>query len=141
MSFTIKATVQYDDQFWSVIFERTDGQKLSVAKTIFGKEPSDPEIYQYIAANLGKIKFSAPVDFTLVIKRKNPKRIQREIKAELNKLKTLGKKETLAQETIRLAREKDKQTSRKQSRLKKRQIAQVKFELRTQKRKQKAKGR
>ena len=39
-----KLTVYFEAPFWVGIFERIDGDKLSVAKVTFGAEPKDYEI-------------------------------------------------------------------------------------------------
>ena len=53
---SIKLTVLFEDPFWIGILERTDKQGYAVAKTIFGSEPTEVEVYQFISGK--KVHFS-----------------------------------------------------------------------------------
>lgn len=43
-----KLTVFFEKPFWVGVFERVEGEKLSVSKVTFGAEPKDYEIYAFI---------------------------------------------------------------------------------------------
>lgn len=43
-----KLTVFFEKPFWVGVFERVEGEKLSVLKVTFGAEPKDYEIYAFI---------------------------------------------------------------------------------------------
>ena len=43
-----KLTVYFEEPFWVGVFERIEDGKLSVAKVIFGAEPKDYEVQEYI---------------------------------------------------------------------------------------------
>jgi hypothetical protein len=140
---TIKVTVLLENSFWVGIFERTDEKNYSVARNIFGKEPTDAELYEFISHHYHELKFTSPQDFTLVIKRMSPKRIQREVRKEMEKAKSKVQehpKESIAQETLRLELEKNKKVKKAQSKLEKEASEQRKFELNQAKRKQKHRG-
>lgn len=47
----IKATVLLEKFLWVVIFERTDKKGYAVARTVFGNEPTDPELYEFISSH------------------------------------------------------------------------------------------
>jgi hypothetical protein len=138
---SIKATVSWENKFWVAIFERVDGRRLSVARKIFPSEPSDPEIYDYVRNCFAKLNFSEPREFFLVIKRKNPKRLQREIGQEMKRLAQTTKKESYAQEMIRLEREKNKLVKKRQANEDKERVEELKFRQKQAKKKQKKRGR
>ena len=81
---------------------------------IFGAEPTDPELYEFITQHYYKLKFSEPVtNIKLIIKRKNPKHVLRDVKKLMAKAD--DHKESLAQEAIRIELEKNKKLKKQQS--------------------------
>jgi len=137
----IKVTVLLENSFWVGIFERTDEANFAVARKVFGAEPTDAELYEFITHHYEELNFSASQDFKLVIKRMNPKRLQREVKKEMEKAKAgTNKKESFAQETLRLELEKNKKIKKQKSKLEKENKEQEKFDLKQAKRKQKHRG-
>ena len=56
-----KFTVLFDDPFWVGIFERLEGDKLSVCKVTFGAEPTDAQIYDFLMSHYNKLQFSRPI--------------------------------------------------------------------------------
>ena len=79
----IKATVFLEGPIWVGTFERTDIKGYAIARKVFGSEPSDIEIYEFVLNDYQDLQFGAPGKFTLEIKRKNHKRMQREIRKEM----------------------------------------------------------
>src|SRR5262245_51507309 len=106
--YTIKVTVLLENSFWAGIFERNDDGGYAVARKFFGGEPTDAELYEFVLANFDELKFTEPQEFKLIIKRKNPKRVQREVKREMEKAKKGLPSTTHAQEVLRLELEKNK---------------------------------
>lgn len=45
---TCKLTVLFENPFWIGLFERKEGRNLSVAKVIFGAEPKECDVYEFI---------------------------------------------------------------------------------------------
>jgi hypothetical protein len=77
----IKATIFFDKRYWVGTFERTDKEGYAVAKHIFGAEPADPEVYEFVLNHYQELKFGEPKEFTLEIKWKanrdqSPQRIE-----------------------------------------------------------------
>lgn len=140
MQIQIKVTVCLENSMWVGIFERVDAQGLAAARVIFGKEPTDPELYEWIKENYQDLNFSSPQQFKLVIKRKNPKRMLREIKKELAKSAGEHPKESLAQEAMRLETEKLKKQKKSSSKAEKEAEEKRQFELRQAKKKEKLRG-
>ncbi len=139
--YTIKATILLENAFWVGVFERNDETGYSVARQIFGGEPTDPEIYEFISLHYQELKFTSPKEFTVVIKRKNPKRMKREVRAEMEGVKHSAKTTvSFAQEAMRLALEENKKLKKTQSKAEKEAEKQMKFLLKQEKRKEKHRG-
>ena len=138
---SIMVTVSLEGSLWVALFERTDSEGKAVARHVFGKEPTDPELYEFILAHFRELEFSLPHDFRLIIKRKNPQRMQREVRREMEKAKKTGKpKESIAQEVLRKELEEKKQIRKARTKTEKEAEAEKKFIQRQEKRKEKHRG-
>jgi len=130
-------TVLFETPFWVGIYERHCGQKYEVCKILFGSEPKDYEVYEYIMRNWNKLRFSPSTECeSSEQKRTNPKRMQREI---VKGLRSTGIG-TKAQQALKQWYEQNKQTRRKTSRRMREEHKQQLFELKQEKRKEKHKG-
>lgn len=139
MSLTLsgQVTVYFECPFWVAVFERREGDHLSVCRVVFGPEPKDYEVYAFIEDNYYKLPFSTPIQTEKpVTKRINPKRLQRQIK------KSVMEKgiETKAQEAIRLERESRKLERKQQSKKNREAEKKELFQKKQEKKKQKKKG-
>jgi hypothetical protein len=75
-----KLTVLFEEPFWVGIFEKVENDKIEVFRVIFGQEPKDYEIYEFILKNYYNLKFSEPLEIDAKTEvRVNPKRILRKI--------------------------------------------------------------
>jgi hypothetical protein len=137
----IKATIFFDQRYWVGTFERTDKEGYAIARHIFGGEPTDPEIYEFVLAHYQELKFGEPKEFTLEIKRMNPKRVQREVRKEMERIKETTKPSTFAQDYMREELEKKKLQKKQQSSAEKRARKDEQFAISQQKKKKKQKGR
>ena len=75
---TCKLTVLFENPFWIGFFERKEGRNLSVAKVIFGAEPKEHDVYEFIQKNYYDLQFSPVVKVHTEKSARNPKRRQRE---------------------------------------------------------------
>ena len=57
-----KLTVFFEDPFWIGVFERIERRKLSVCKVVFGPEPKDYEVWEYLLKNYSRLRFSPSVE-------------------------------------------------------------------------------
>ena len=137
---TIKVTVLLENSFWVGLFERNDQAGYAVARKIFGGEPSDAELYDFVLIHFDELKFTEPQDFKLIIKRKNPKRMQREVRREMEKAKKGLSNATHAQEVLRFELEKNKKLKKKISKIEKEAKQQEKFQQKQAKKKKKHRG-
>lgn len=137
---TIKATIFFDKRFWVGTFERTDKKGYAVARHIFGGEPSDPEIYEFVLNHYHELKFGELKDFSIQVQRMNPKRVQREVRREMEKMKETTGPSTLAQDYMREEIEKKKKEKKSISSVEKQAHKDEQFFLKQEKRKEKHRG-
>jgi hypothetical protein len=136
----IKATIFLDKRYWVGTFERTDKEGYAVARHIFGGEPSDPEVYQYVLNHYQDLNFGEPKEFTLEIKRMNPKRLQKEVRREMERIKETARPSTFAQEYMREELEKKKLEKKRQTSAEKQTRKDAQFKLKQEKKKEKQRG-
>lgn len=139
-AYTIKATVLLENSLWVALFERNDSEGYAVARKIFGGDPSDAELYEFVSTHFDELKFTEPHAFNLIIKRKNPKRLQREVRREMEKAKKGLPSTTHAQEVLRIDLEKRKKLKKTVSKAQKEAQIEEKFQQKQAKRKKKHKG-
>ena len=56
-----KLTVFFEEPFWVGVFERVSEGNLSVCKVMFGAEPKDYEVYEFVLKNYYQLQFSPAV--------------------------------------------------------------------------------
>lgn len=106
-------------------------------KVTFGTEFSDCEIYDFVLKNYYRLKFSPAVTTDVKESGRNPKRVQREVRKQMQNT-SIG---TKSQQALKLQQEQLK-TERKAVNRKRREAEkQRQFELKQQKRKKKHRGR
>ena len=132
-----KLTVFFEEPFWIGVFERLSEGKLSVCKVTFGAEPKDYEIYDFVLKNYGRLRFSPPVAADVREAARNPKRVQREVRRQVQNT-GIG---TKAQQALKLQQEQWKTERKTVSREQREAEKQRQFELKQQKKKEKHRGR
>ena len=131
-----KLTVYFEEPFWVGIFEKFEKGQLSVAKVTFGAEPKEYEVYEFILKYYDRLQFSPAVATLVKEVRKNPKRMQRDVKRQMQERGI----STKAQQALKLQQEQNKQERSVRSREKKEADEQRMFELKQQKKKEKHRG-
>ena len=131
-----KLTVYFEEPFWIGVFERIEDGKLSVAKVTFGAEPKDYEVQEYIQKHYASLKFSPAVDAVVKDIKRNPKRMQREARRQMQET-GIG---TKSQQALKLQQEQNKQERKVRSREKKEADELRMFELKQQKKREKHRG-
>ncbi|EPY2284331.1 YjdF family protein [Clostridium sporogenes] len=133
----IKLTVLFDEPFWIGIFEKQDQDKIQICRVVFGGEPKDYEVYDFILKNYYNLKFSEPISIDEKPKKKiNPKKMQREIKKTVQE-KGIG---TKAQQALKLDHENKKTERTIKSKENREKEKKLKFEKRQEKKAKKKKG-
>lgn len=136
----IKATIFFDKRFWVGTFERTDKEGYAVARHIFGAEPSDPEVHEFVLNHYHELKFGEAKEINIQIQRMNPKRVQREVRREMARIKETTKPSTLAQDYMREEIEKKKKEKKSISCAERQARKDEQFFLKQEKRKEKHRG-
>lgn len=132
-----KLTVFFEEPFWVGIFECISEEKLSVCKVTFGAEPKDYEVYDFVLKNYYQLRFSLAVATDVKESGRNPKRIKREVRKQIQNT-GIG---TKSQQALKLQQEQLKTERKTVSREQREAQKQRQFELKQQKRKEKHRGR
>ena len=132
-----KLTVFFEAPFWIGVFERIERRKLSVCKVVFGAEPKDYEVWEYLLKNYSRLRFSPSVETVVKKESVNPKRLQRKIRKET----VATGISTKSQQALQMQREENKLVRKALSRKQCEAEKQRQFELKQQKRKEKHRGR
>lgn len=110
---------------------------IVICLVVFGAEPKDYLIYEWVLANFYSLNFSKPTpNKTKIAKKVNPKRIQRQISQEISKVGLSNK----SQDAIKKQYEESKIASKKRKQIVHELEKQKHFILKQQKKKQKHKG-
>lgn len=137
METSIKLTLFFDGVFWVGVFERTYEGKYEASRFVFGSEPKDYEVYNFILKDFYNIKFTMSIaDEEIKEKKINPKRMQRKIRKEIEN-REIGTKAQLA---IKLQYEENKTKIKKARQERKEEEKERRFLLKMEKRKLKHKG-
>ena len=132
-----KLTILFANPFWIGLYEREDDGRYEVCKIIFGAEPKDYEVYDFLLTNWHRLRFSPGLEATSMEERQvNPKRMQRQIRKQMQET-GIG---TKAQQALNLMQEEGKAARKVKSREQREAEQERRFELRQQKRKEKHRG-
>ena len=129
-------TVYHDGQFWVGLAEHVEDGRYGAARIVFGAEPSDEEILQFITGKWARLSFFGGVPTEARKPARNPKRRSREASRALRR-PAVG---TKAQQALAAQREAMKRESAQARSRRRADEAEARFEQRKQKRKQKHRG-
>ena len=132
-----RLTVFFEEPFCVGVFECISEGKLSVCKVIFGAEPKDYEVYDFVLKNYYQLRVSSAVATDVKETGRNPKRIKREVRKQIQNT-GIG---TKSQQALKLQQEQLKTERKTVSREQREAEKQRQFELKQQKRKEKHRGR
>lgn len=132
-----RLTVFFEQPFRVGVFECISEGKLSVCKVTFGAEPKDYEVYDFVLKNYYQLKFSPAVATDVKETGRNPKRIRREVRKQVQNT-GIG---TKSQQALKSQQEQSKTERKTMSREQRETEKQRQFELKQQKRKEKHRGR
>ena len=129
-------TVYHDGQFWVGLAERVEDGRYGVARIVFGAEPSDEEILQFVVDKWKRLTFFGDDPTEASKPAKNPKRRAREAAKALKQ----PAMSTKAQQALANQRETMKRESAQARSRRRADEAEARFEQRKLKRKQKHRG-
>ena len=130
-------TVLFQPPFWVGIGERWTEEGYQAARVVFGAEPSDAQVYQWVLASWHRLPFTAAEagERPRAVPA-NPKRLQR----EAAKAARAAGASTKAQETLARQREADGLERRARRSAQRRAEQEEQFRLRQQKKREKRRG-
>lgn len=132
-----KLTVLFEEPFWIGIFERQDDKKYEVCRVVFGAEPKEVEVYEFILERFFSLDFgSIKLEKNVTKDKIGYKRMQRKVKKEQEK-ESIG---TKAQNALRLQYKERKQDRKNLAKARKEEEKERLFNLKQEKRKAKHKG-
>lgn len=129
-------TVYHDGQFWVGLAEHVEDGRYGVARIVFGAEPSNEKILQFVTSEWEKLSFFGDKVAETSKPAKNPKRRAREAAKALKR----PAMSTKAQQALAAQREAMKQESAHARSRRRAEEADARFEQRKLKRKQKHRG-
>lgn len=131
-------TVLFQPPFWVGIAERWEAAGYSAARVVFGAEPTDAQLYQWLLREWHRLDFSPAAEGERPItERKNPKRALREAR-EATQVRGVS---TRTQEALGRQREQEGLARQAGRRQKRQEEAERKYLLRQQKKRAKKRGR
>lgn len=136
----MKLTVYFDNSYWVGVVEEVDGGHLKAVKHIFGSEPVDGHIHEFVLKELLPLWGNAAQSVNVkqsAERRINPKRKARIVAKEM---KSRGIR-TESQQALQLELESRKRERKQISKAQREQLQAKKRELQRQKKKQKHRGR
>jgi hypothetical protein len=137
----MKLTVFFDPPYWVGVLEEERDGVLYAARHVFGAMPGNQEIYDLVLHDLDHLRArmtaGVPVDAADDAPRKNPKRLQREIRRELARQGVTSK----AHEAMRREIEQHKEARQKQTRAERDALKKHKRRVRREKARQRHRGR
>ncbi|MFE0566160.1 YjdF family protein [Priestia megaterium] len=134
-------TIYHDGQFWVGIIEVVEDGKLRAFRYVFGTEPKDTEILDFIYYKLLNI-INQSVHSGIDVEEKsdkkiNPKRLQRQVAKQINKVGVTTK----AQEAMKQEYEEKKKNKKKRAKQYREELKDQKYLMKKQKAKAKHKGK
>jgi len=134
---SLTLTVYFDGQFYVGLFEQTEKGRLRVCRFVFGPEPKERELLDFLSSGWRRLAFSPAVAAECLSPRpKSPKRMQREAAHAL----TVPPSSTKSQQAQSLAHEQRALVRKENKRARKEAEKDEAFALRQQKRKEKHRG-
>ena len=131
-------TVLFQPPFWVGIAERWEEAGYSAARVVFGAEPTDAQLYEWLEREWHRLKFSPAAEGERPVpERRNPKRAMREARAATRSRGV----STKAQEALSRQREQEGLARKRDVRSRREQERQEKYLLRQQKKRAKKRGR
>ncbi len=134
---TVKLTVFFEHPFWVGVFERVEENRCSVCRVVFGSQPKDYEVYEFVLQQYRHLRFSTGEAVEVKREKANPKRVQREARKQSQQIGICSKSQMALQQQREEMKLERRVESKQQRELEKKR----KFQLKQEKRKQKHRGK
>lgn len=132
----MELNVFFEDPFWIGLFYLRNDKNVYVERVVFGSEPQDGEIYNYVLYNYQKMSFKAVYHDDITVKPKNPKRMLRIIKKQNQNLRVGTKSMQALKKQHELNKQENKRSQKELKRIKDDYL----YQLKKQKRKARKRG-
>ncbi len=130
-------SILFDAPFYIGLSEQNCDGVYEVCRIIFGAEPKDYEVFEFLLGNWTRLKFSPVVKSQAEISRQlNPKRMQRAVSRQLQQTSV----STKAQQALKLQQEQNKLERKTCSRAQREADEKRRYALRANKRREKHRG-
>ena len=126
----------FENPFWVGIFERNDEEECSVSRFVFGVEPTDPELIQFVLHQYHTLTFSAPCQAKPEEHKTNFKRQQR-LNRQLMSQSGIG---TFSQRMLKTEYERLNVIKSQENKKKQEALKEEKFQIRQKNKKEKHRG-
>lgn len=133
-------TVYHDGQFWVGVVEHVESGMLSVARVVFGAEPSNEEIYTWVLARWTSLHLSTATELVESHPNRLPGNPKRRAREAAKALRMRGAS-TASQLALARERERSKDESRSECATRSRAEARARWEKRHEKRRRKHRGK
>jgi hypothetical protein len=135
---SLSLTVFFEDPFWVGLFILSEDAQARYCRVVFGGEPSDIEIYDFLQSNYRYLQFSeslpAIYEATAI---KNPKRRQREVSKILQQRSGEKKSYEIIKQSIQESQKSLKKAERQQKAAERQDLI---FQIKQAKKKAKHRG-
>ena len=134
---TVKLTVFFEHPFWVGVFERVEDNRWSVCRVVFGSQPKDYEVYEFVLQQYRHLRFSTDEAVEVKTEKANPKRVQREARKQSQQIGISSKSKMALQQQREEMKLERRVESKQQRELEKKR----KFQLKQETLKQKQRGK
>ena len=134
-----RLTIFFEDPFWVGICERRGGGTLAVCRVVFGPEPQDCQVYDWILSHWNGLPFGPPVPEEGRPEDADPRPMRRRRQAG-RELESRGVG-TKSQQALQLQREQAAHQKKRRRAADRRERQQAQFRQKQEKKKQKHRGR
>lgn len=107
-----RLTVFFEEPFWVGVFEQETDGVMRAARVVFGAQPTDAEVFEFVLRHADRLRYGPPVEGRLSRETANPKKRRREAARETGQ-RGIG---TRSQQALQLAREQSRLEKRESSR-------------------------
>ena len=124
-----RLTVFFEEPFWVGVFEQETDGVIRAARVVFGAQPTDAEVFEFVLRHADRLRYGPPVEGRLSRETANPKKRRREAARETGQC-GIG---TRSQQALQLAREQNRLEKRESSRARHQAEQARRFALRKEK--------
>lgn len=88
-----RLTVFFEEPFWVGVFEQETDGVIRAARVVFGAQPTDAEVFEFVLRHADRLRYGPPVEGRLSRETANPKKRRREAARETGQLRTEKRRE------------------------------------------------